>query len=76
MRKAGLKINDIFVIFFYNIFDLSKSKLSKLNVKMHYLCTWQDIIEVIEKKKIYNESNITNLKEFLINPDEWRKING
>ena len=75
MRKAGLLVNDIFVIFYYDIFNLENSVLSKLNVNIHSLCTWKDIISVIEKKNIYKENDIKNLKKFLSNPDDWRKDN-
>ena len=75
MRKAGLIVNDIFVIFYYDIFNLENSVLSKLNVNIHSLCTWKDIISVIEKKSIYKENDIKNLKKFLSNPDDWRKDN-
>ena len=76
MRKAGLIVNDIFVIFYYDIFNLENSVLSKLNVNIHSLCTWKDILSVIEKKNIYKENDIKNLKKFLSNPDDWRKDNG
>ena len=75
MRKAGLIVNDIFVIFYYDIFNLENSVLSKLNVNIHSLCTWKDIISVIEKKNSYKKNDIKNLKKFLSNPDDWRKDN-
>ena len=75
MRKAGLIVKDIFVIFYYDIFNFESSVLSKLDVKIHSLCTWKDIISVIEKKNLFNPSDIINLKEFLSNPDEWRRKN-
>ena len=75
MRKAGLIVNDVFVIFYYDIFNLENSVLSKLNVNIHSLCTWKDIISIIEKKSIYKENDIKNLKKFLSNPDDWRKDN-
>ena len=75
MRKARLIVNDIFVIFYYDIFNLENSVLSKLNVNIHSLCTWKDIISVIEKKNSYKENDIKNLKKFLSNPDDWRKDN-
>ena len=61
MRKAGLIVNDIFVIFYYDIFNLENSVLSKLNVNIHSLCTWKDIILYIEKEKIYSEYEVSNL---------------
>ena len=75
MRKAGLIVNDIFVIFYYDIFNLENSVISKLNVNIHSLCTWKDIISVIEKKNSYKENDIKNLKKFLSNPNDWRKDN-
>ena len=75
MRKAGLIVKDIFVIFYYDIFNFKDSDLSKLGVNIHSLCTWRDIISVIEKKKLYNNNEIENLKKFLSNPDDWRKNN-
>ena len=75
MRKAGLTVNDIFVIFYYDIFNFESSVLAKLDVKIHSLCTWKDIIFVIEKKNLFSPNDIINLKEFLSNPVEWRKKN-
>lgn len=72
MREAGLNVSDIFVIFYYDIFDFQNSILSSLNVKIHSLCTWKDIICVMEKKKLFTSSDIKNLKEFLSNPSNWR----
>ena len=75
IRKAGLKVKDIFVIFYYDIFNLKDTVLSKLDINIHYLCTWKDIIAIIEKKNLYNQNDINNLKKFLSNPDDWRKDN-
>ena len=75
MRKAGLKVKDIFVIFYYDIFDFKDSDLAKLNVNIHSLCTWKDIIKVIETKKIFDEKDIETLKFFLSNPNKWRQEN-
>ena len=76
LREAGLIVKDIFVIFYYDIFDFESSELSKMNIKIHSLCTWKDIINYIETEKIYNESEISNLKEFLSNPKTWREKYG
>ena len=75
MREAGLVVKDIFVIFYYDIFNFEKSVLSKLNVNIHSLCTWKDIISVLEKRKTFDQTDIENLKEFLSRPDDWREKN-
>ena len=75
MRKAGLAVRDVFVIFYYDIFNFEESALSKLNVKIHSLCTWRDIISVLEKRNTFNQNDIESLKEFLSKPDKWRAKN-
>ena len=75
LRNSDLIINDIFVIFFYNIFKKSREILSSLNVNMHYLCTWKNIINILEKNKKISTSNIESLKFFLNNPEKWRLEN-
>ena len=75
MRKAGMTVKDTFVIFYYDIFNFESSVLGKLNVKIHSLCTWKDIISVMEKRNLFSQNDINNLKEFLSNPDEWREKN-
>ena len=71
MRQAGLRVEDVFVIFYYNIFDFTKSPLYDSKVNMHFLCTWKDIINVVEKKKLYDGNDIDNLNYFLSNPEKW-----
>ena len=71
MRQAGLKVEDIFVIFYYDIFDFTKSPLYDSKINIHFLCTWKDIINVVEKKKLYDGNDIDNLNYFLSNPEKW-----
>ena len=72
MRKFNIKVSDIFVIFYYDIFNLSKTPLATLNVNMHYLCTWKNIINIVQKNKILSVNEINNLKYFLSEPEKWR----
>ena len=72
MRQAGLTVEDVFVIFYYNIFDFTKSPLYDSKINIHFLCTWKDIINVVKKKKLYDGNEIDNLNYFLSNPEKWR----
>ena len=75
LRKSGLGVSDIFVIFYYDIFDFNKTLLSSMNIKMHSLCNWKNIINVISSEKLFIEKEINNLKIFFDNPEAWRKNN-
>ena len=72
LRKFNINVSDIFVIFYYDIFNLSKTPFATLNVNMHYLCTWKNIINVVQKNKILSVNEINNLKYFLSEPEKWR----
>ena len=75
LRKSGLEVSDIFVVFYYDIFDFNKTLLSSMNIKMHSLCTWKNIMNVISSEKLFIEKEINDLKIFLDNPEAWRKNN-
>ena len=72
LREANIQVSDIFVVFYYNIFNINKSPLGSLNVKMHSLCTWKNIISVLIENKLFSDEKIQNLKSFLHNPEDWR----
>ena len=75
LRNSKLLVSDIFVIFYYDIFDLNKSPLGSMNISIHSLCTWKDIINFISKNNIYTQDKIENLKLFLSDPELWREKN-
>ena len=75
LRNSGLEVSDIFVVFFYDIFDINKTPLGHMNIKIHSLCTWKNIINVISDNKLFSDKEINNLKVFLENPEVWRKNN-
>ena len=73
LQNANIEVSDIFVIFYYDIFDITTTPLGSFNVKIHSLCSWKNIIEVINKKKLYSNEKIKNLEFFLKDPKEWRR---
>ena len=75
LRNSGLEVSDIFVVFYYDIFDINKTPLGHMDIKIHSLCTWKNIINVISDNKLFSDKEINNLKVFLENPEVWRKNN-
>ena len=45
LRDAGATVEHIFVIFFYGIYPESEKILSDLDIKLHHLCTWWDVLD-------------------------------
>ena len=73
MRENKIKINDTMVIFFYGIFEKAEEELKKQNIKIHYLCTWHDILDEIKKEKKLVNNEIDSLEKFLFNSENWTK---
>ena len=61
----------------YGIIDIGyeKTSLALLDVNIHYLCTWKNIISMLEKNKILSNNEIEDLKFFLAKPEKWRQLN-
>ncbi len=75
LRRFNIRVSDILVIFYYDIFDLSKTPLATMDVKIHYLCTWKNIIDILKKNEILSINKIENLLFFLTEPEKWRQMN-
>jgi len=75
LRKFNINVSDIFVIFYYDIYDISKTPLATLDVQIHYLCTWKNIINILQKNEFISKNQIKNLKLYLTDPEKWRQMN-
>ena len=76
LRNAGARVTDIFVIFFYDIYPGALEVLEREGVRLHYLCTWKDVLLVAKEKKYYEPSVLKAVESFLLDPVSWSKQNG
>ena len=76
LRTAGSEVLDIFVVFFYDIFPGALETLDKANVKLHYLCTWHDVLQVAEEGEYFSPESIVDVRKFLNNPVNWSATHG
>ena len=71
LRKAGAEVTDSFVVFHYGTFPKSEERMKELNINLHSLCTWWDILDVAIEDNIFNQETIESVRFFLEKPDEW-----
>lgn len=72
IRKAGAKVEDAIVLFYYNIYDDVIKKLQNSGINLFYLACWWDILDYCkEKKTIIDVKTIDQIEEFLNSPKEW-----
>ena len=77
LKEIGLDIGLAFSKHFYKTDYLHYGFWPEdLNVKMHYLCSWSNIIKIIKEKNLHTKDNIDNLNSFLSEPEVWRKKYG
>ena len=48
LRDAGAVVEHVFVNFYYDIFPESKKVMKELNVTLHSLATWWDVLAVVK----------------------------
>ncbi len=76
LRDAGAVCAHVFVVFFYGAFPGAEESLAAEGLKLHYLCTWADVLAVAEEKKSFSPAAIQGVKDFLANPVAWSVKHG
>jgi len=49
-RDAGAICNHAFVVFFYGVFPGAFETLAKMDITLHHLCTWWDVLEACKDR--------------------------
>jgi orotate phosphoribosyltransferase len=76
LRAAGAIVEHVFVNFYYDIFPESKTILADLKVRLHYLATWWDVLEVVKKGGYLESRQIAEVESFLHAPAQWSAAHG
>lgn len=76
LRDAGAVVDHVFVTFYYDIFPESKRILSEINVRLHHLATWWDVLEVVKKGGYFAPQVVAEVERFLKAPAEWSAAHG
>jgi len=76
LRDAGAKCEHVFVVFFYGAFPGAEESMAADGLKLHYLCTWRDVLAAAEERKSFSAAAIAGVKEFLADPVGWSVKHG
>src|SRR6267143_266909 len=66
----------VFVNFYYDIFPESKKTLAELNVRLHHLATWWDVLALVKKGGYLEPAQIGEVEKFLHAPAQWSANHG
>ncbi|HEX4368769.1 MAG TPA: orotate phosphoribosyltransferase [Rhodopila sp.] len=76
LRDAGAIVNHTLVVFFYGVFPGTFQTLEKMDVTLHSLCTWWDVLEACRERPYFSESALAEVRRFLENPVAWSAAHG
>ena len=76
MRKAGADVNDTIVLFYYDIFPEARKNLDKVELSLHYLATWRDVLAVSKANNYFDTKTLEGVESFLDDPLTWSGANG
>ena len=71
LRDAGAICDHTFVVFFYGVFPGGFDTLKKMNITLHHLATWWDVLEACKDRPYFSDSALSEVRRFLENPVAW-----
>lgn len=75
IRETGAICTDIAVIFYYDIFSETLKKLEDNGTKLHYLCTWWEVLAITKERKAFDVDTLKDVESFLNSPRKWQEKN-
>ena len=76
LRDAGAVVNHAFVVFYYGVFPGSFETLARMDIQLHHLATWWDVLEVCRERPYFEESALREVRKFLEDPVSWSGAHG
>ena len=76
LRDAGAVVNHTFVVFFYGVFPGAFETLARMDIALHHLCTWWDVLEACKDRPYFSEPALAEVRRFLENPVAWSAAHG
>ena len=74
IRESGASCGDTAVIFYYDIFPETERTLGDHGIKLHYLCTWWDVLAEAKTLGSFDVETLNEVETFLNNPREWQDV--
>jgi len=76
LRDAGAIVNHTFVVFYYGVFPGSFEQLAGMDIALHHLCTWWDVLDACKDRPYFSDAALSEVRRFLENPVAWSAAHG
>jgi orotate phosphoribosyltransferase len=71
LRAADAVVAHTYVVFHYGIFAESLATMAELDVRLHALATWWDVLDVARARGLYTPEQLDTVEAYLDDPDGW-----
>lgn len=71
LRGAGARVSDAFVVFSYGIFPQAEATLAELELRLHALATWWDILAAAREGEHFPPDVLASVEDYLRDPNGW-----
>ena len=72
IRETGAECAHTAVIFYYGIFPETEPRLAEAGVRLHYLCTWWDVLAEARARGDFDTATLASVERFLTAPRDWQ----
>ncbi len=72
VRATGASCAHTAVIFYYGIFPETPQRLADHGLRLHYLCTWWDVLAEARAQGSFDTATLTEVEAFLHEPRAWQ----
>jgi orotate phosphoribosyltransferase len=76
LRDAGAIVNHAFDVFVYGVFPGAFETLARMDISLHHLCTWWDVLEACKDRPAFSDTNLSEVRRFLEDPVAWSASHG
>lgn len=76
LRTAGAVTEHTLVVFYYDVFPDTKSKLADRGLQLHHLATWWDVLALCREHGHFDANTLDEVEKFLNQPLQWSADHG
>lgn len=76
LRALEARVDHVLVMFFFDVFPEARAFLKQLNIELHYLATWRDVLSEARTSGYFSAGEADEGERFLNAPERWSLDHG
>jgi orotate phosphoribosyltransferase len=76
LRAVQARVDHVLVMFYYDVFPEARRLLDSLNIRLHYLATWRDVLAEARASGYFSAAAAADVERFIEQPARWSLEHG